>query len=176
MIEVLDGLAKFRKRSAYKGEILLGSMSRLRGGQLGTHLSHQTGRDIDIRLPRREGVPPGIPLRSSRVDWNALWDLVMAFSETEAVVIFLEYKQQKKLYKAAKAGGASEADLRRLLQFPRGSASRRSLVRHVAGHEKHVHIRFRMREPCETECIEKAEGEIEPPAAPIAGAKHPLTA
>jgi LysM repeat protein len=44
-------LDEFHQNSGYTGTLMLGSMSFRRGGKFGPHVSHQSGRDIDIRLP-----------------------------------------------------------------------------------------------------------------------------
>jgi murein endopeptidase len=127
-------------------------MSRARGGEIGTHRSHQSGRDVDIRLPRREGVSQWRPLTARRVDWHATWELVQAFEEVDAIVIFLDYDMQRRLYRTAKGAGASEDRLRELIQFPRGRGAVRGLVRHSDGHVRHMHVRFGCG-PYETECV-----------------------
>ena len=132
--------------------VAVGSMSRPRGGPLGTHQSHQTGRDLDLRLPRRAGVPSWQALKPSRVNWLGTWRLVQALARTDVEVIFLDYGMQRRLYQAAEKAGASEEELATLLQYPRGRHARRGLVRHEDGHDKHLHVRFRCG-PCETECV-----------------------
>lgn len=151
--QVVTSFAAFRKNSGFTGEISVGSMSTPKGGLLGHHRSHQTGRDLDVRLPRKAGVPRYVSLaKARRVDWLATWELVKAFAHSDVVVIFLDYKRQKYLYRAAKADGASEQELSTLLQYPRGGYARRGLVRHFDGHDKHMHVRFGCG-PCEPACL-----------------------
>jgi murein endopeptidase len=118
-------------------------MSRQRGRRIGGHRSHQSGRDLDIRLPLRDGFADKVTPTPRRVDWAAVHALVRAFDESGAVTrIFLDYRLQKRLYKVAKAAGADRKTLRRLIQFPRGPAAGRGLVRHSPGHDIHIHVRF----------------------------------
>ena len=139
----LAALDHFVATSGYPREISVGTMSRQRGGEIGGHISHQTGRDLDIRLPLRPEVPPALDPTPRRVDWAATWDLVRAFARTDAVqIIFLDFGSQRRLYRAAKAAGASEDELAQMLQYPSGSKVSRGLIRHAPGHEGHVHIRF----------------------------------
>lgn len=70
--------------------------------------------------------------------------------------MFLDYKVQRRVYKAAKAAGASEAELATLLQYPRGWAANLGLVRDAHGHDQHIHIRFDCG-PCEPECVRKGD-------------------
>ncbi|MCX4244987.1 penicillin-insensitive murein endopeptidase [Paraliomyxa miuraensis] len=142
----------FFAHGSYPLPLGVGSMSRPRGGPIGEHKSHQSGRDVDLRLPRRPEVPAWQEPRGSRVQWDAVWQLVLAFSQVDAMVIFLDYKAQRRLYRAAKAAGASEAQLGALIQYPRGSKAARGLVRHSSGHEQHLHVRFGCG-PYEPECV-----------------------
>lgn len=152
--QLLTALDQFALASNYARPIKLGTMSRPRGGQVGHHQSHQSGRDLDIRLPLRETVPAGLAPTARRVDWTASWQLIQAFAETDAVqVIFLDYAMQKRVHRAAKAAGASDDEIAELLQWPRGSASNQALVRHEPGHAQHMHVRF-VCGPTEPECVD----------------------
>lgn len=150
--ELLAAIERFHDDSPWTGTLAIGSMSGPRGGALGNHKSHQTGRDVDIRLPRREGVSRYAELKVRRVDWAATWAFVKALSQADTQVIFFDYRRQKYLHRAAKEAGASEDELRKLIQFPRGRQARRGLVRHSPGHEKHLHVRFGCG-PCEVSCV-----------------------
>ncbi len=163
--ELLRGLDDFRTRTPWQGQLALGSMSGPHGGPVGHHKSHQTGRDIDIRLPRREGVSRYADLRARRVDWAAAWAFVQAFAALDTQVIFLDYKRQKHLYRAAQAAGAEDDELTSLLQYPRGAYARRGLVRHYPGHDKHFHVRFSCG-PCEVACASASFAESANPNAP----------
>lgn len=163
--ELLAAISDFRDHTAWEGTLALGAMSGPRGGRLGHHKSHQTGRDIDIRLPRREGVSRYAELRPRRVDWAAAWAFVLAMSRVDTQVIFLDYKRQKYLYRAAKAAGTDEDMLKSMLQYPRGAYARRGLVRHYPGHEKHFHVRFGCG-PCEVACTSASLSDQEHANAP----------
>lgn len=151
---LLAALDHFATTSGYARAIKLGTMSRPRGGQVGKHESHQTGRDLDVRLPLRESIPAGLAPTPRRIDWLAVWQLLDAFEQTGAVqVIFLDYAMQKRVHKAATAAGVSEERLAAMLQWPRGSASNEAIVRHEPGHAAHMHVRFRCG-PAEPECVD----------------------
>jgi hypothetical protein len=155
---LVAGLQAFDARTAWGGTVRLGSMSSAVGGRIGHHKSHQSGRDIDIRLPRKDGVPRGLPLKASRIDWLATWELLAALVDHGAGVIFLEYPVQKRVYKAAREAGVSEGELS-ILQYPRGrfiagtlvDGHRTGVVRHFPGHDHHMHVRYACG-PCEIEC------------------------
>jgi len=150
--QLMLAVAAFHERSEYPLPIPVGSMSRSRGGPITGHKSHQTGRDVDLALLRRPDVPAWREIRGSRVQWDAMWQLVLALSEVDAMVIFLDYRAQRRLYHAGLAAGASEEELAAMVQYPRGYKASRGLVRHASGHEHHMHVRF----GCgsfETECV-----------------------
>ncbi|HWB77454.1 MAG TPA: penicillin-insensitive murein endopeptidase [Nannocystaceae bacterium] len=151
--EFVRALAWYRERTAYGGTIAIGAMSRVRGGPLGGHSSHQTGRDVDIALPRKVDVPSWMELTKRRVDWLAVWDLAVALAEVDTAVVWLDYALQEELYRAARDSGVPKDELRRIIQYPRGHAANRGLVRHEPGHATHLHVRFGCG-PCEVECIE----------------------
>jgi murein endopeptidase len=140
--QLMLAFAAFRERSDYPLPIPVGSMSRPRGGPIAGHRSHQSGRDVDLVLLRRPDVPAWREIRGSRVQWDAMWQLVLAFAKVDAMVIFLDYDAQRRLHRAARAAGADASQLDALIQYPRGNRSARGLVRHASGHEHHMHVRF----------------------------------
>lgn len=153
VLNLVAALQQFHASSGYERDLLLGSMSRRHGGELTGHRSHQSGRDIDIRLPLSAEHPPWFPIKPWRVDFTALWNLVVALADTgEVSIIFLDYELQKSLHKAALDLGIEESVRRSMIQYPRGNAAHLGLIRHSSGHEKHIHVRFRCG-PYETECV-----------------------
>jgi LysM repeat protein len=159
--QVLEAIVRFRSRSPYDKPLVFGSMSAKHGGPLTGHLSHQTGRDLDIRLPLRERVPEWYPVEPRYVDWPALWHLVTALAETgEVMIMFFDYELQKHLHDAAVSEGATEDELRRLLQWPRGSKAHVGLLRPSPGHEAHIHVRFTCGRH-EPECIAQGTPETD---------------
>ncbi|MCA9715382.1 MAG: penicillin-insensitive murein endopeptidase [Myxococcales bacterium] len=127
----------------YEGEIMIGSISRQRGGRFPPHKSHRTGLDIDIRLPLVPGVPPNTYPRPDAVDWPALWELIEALVDTgEVSMIFFDWRLQKHLYAAAREEGVTEDELRPILHWPRREHKWEAIVRHSHGHKGHIHVRF----------------------------------
>jgi LysM repeat protein len=146
-------IARWRRDSGYTRGLSIGALSKEGGGKLSPHKSHQSGRDVDIRLPLAKGVDRGTkPERISDVDWDATWALVKALLDTEEVVyIFLEHGRQKSLYRAARRAGASKEWLAKVLQYPGAKGSGRAIIRHAKGHTSHFHVRFTCGEK-ETRC------------------------
>ena len=152
---LLVALRDFEQQWPYEPDLVLGSMSARHGGPLEGHVSHQSGRDLDVRLPLDASVPPWFPVQPHRVDYKALWFLFKSLADTgEITIIFLDYEIQKQLYKTAAKLGVPEEERRAMIQWPRGQAAHRGLVRHAKGHDRHFHVRFRCG-PYETECVEK---------------------
>ncbi len=155
---VLRGIVLFEARSDYDRPLTFGSMSWRHGGPLAGHVSHQSGRDLDIALPLLVKHPRGVPIRTDRVDWDATWHLITAMFDTkDVVVVFLDYELQKPLFKAATRLGATTEERAQYLQYPRG-AQAPGLVRHSPGHDAHVHIRFACG-PYEMECADNSLGQ-----------------
>jgi hypothetical protein len=144
-IEVLlQALAEFRHDTGYEGEIVVGAISRRRGRRFSPHISHQSGRDIDIRLPLWPGIPSHINPNEDEVDWYATWGLVRAFVETgEVSIIFLDAPLQRRLYEAARVMGESHESLREVITWPSWKNKERPLVRHSKGHDGHIHVRIK---------------------------------
>ncbi|PRP91833.1 Penicillin-insensitive murein endopeptidase precursor [Enhygromyxa salina] len=134
-------IANFRQASGFSGEIVIGSISKKGGGRLKPHSSHQSGRDVDIRLPVKNKSGSSDDVRD--VDWDATWSLIQALVSTgEVQYIFLTTSRQKHLYKAAKRAGASKDMIERVIQYPNKSGSNSGIVRHAKGHTAHFHVRF----------------------------------
>jgi murein endopeptidase len=134
-------VAQWRQASGYAGSLLIGAISKKGGGRLRPHSSHQSGRDVDIRLPlkRTDGSADDV----NDVDWDATWALILALVATgEVEYIFLTTDRQKHLLKAAKRAGASKDMIDRMLQYPETSGNKNGIVRNQKGHTAHIHVRF----------------------------------
>lgn len=140
--QLMVAAVKFKHRTGYEKPVVIGAVSKRKGGRFRPHRSHQSGRDIDIRLPVRASVTGTEPRSTSDIDWDLSWKLVHAFLESgEVQYIFLSYPLQRRLYKAARAAGASKEDLARWIQWPRASKTNNGVVRHAKGHDRHIHVR-----------------------------------
>ena len=134
-------VAQWRQATGFTGALLIGAISKKGGGRLRPHSSHQSGRDVDIRLPlkRADGSADDV----NDVDWDATWGLILALVGTgEVEYIFLTTDRQKHLLKAAKRAGASKDMIDRILQYPETSGNKNGIVRNQKGHTAHIHVRF----------------------------------
>jgi LysM repeat protein/murein endopeptidase len=139
---LLVAIATFRRDSGYDKPLTISSISLKKGGRFGTHSSHRTGRDVDIRLPRKPGASKGEA--PSSIDWTHTWQLVQALVGTgEVEYIFVSWSRQKYLYRAAQSAGATTNQLEKIMQWPRKPNTNRGIVRHADGHVVHLHVRFK---------------------------------
>lgn len=144
--ELHHAVVRFRKNSRYRRELVIQDISLRSGGRFPPHRSHQSGRDVDIRLCVNHRVAKnGVPKTVNQVDWDATWALIHELIKSGQVeYIFLNYDRQRHLYRAAKRAGVPKAQLARWIQYPTHSKSKRSgVVRHSKGHAVHMHVRFR---------------------------------
>jgi murein endopeptidase len=133
-----------RNDIGYRGAITIGALSRPHGGKFSPHLSHQSGRDLDIRLPLRAGLVDVRHPTADDIDWYAAWAIVDAFLRTgEVEAVFLEMGRQERLYTAARALGVDRSRLREVVRWPNWSGPESPIVRHSDGHDTHIHVRIR---------------------------------
>jgi murein endopeptidase len=139
--DIQRALAGFRMETGFESKITIGALSRKVGRRLRPHRSHQSGRDVDVRLPQLPFVE-GYKLESHEIDWYATFALIDAFVRTgDVAVIFLERKFFRRLRRVGRKLGASDERIEHVL----------SHVRHEKGHTGHIHVRFRCA-PTSLEC------------------------
>lgn len=115
--------------------IVVQDLSRRGGGKLHPHLSHQDGRDVDIRLPHRKGARKWGKATPRNLDVPRTWFLIHSLIETSDLeFIFLDRKLKRLVYRHALKQGASVRRLREIFRW---------VIRHEPGHEAHMHVRFR---------------------------------
>lgn len=133
----------FRRRTGFRGKVLVTSLSRKRGGYFPPHKSHQSGRDVDVALVAFPAYGTRRKPTDGRVDWGATWALMRAMIDTGQVqYIFLSYHLQRHLYQAARLMGETPERLEELIQYPRPFREKQGVVRHSRGHDRHFHVRF----------------------------------
>jgi LysM repeat protein len=138
-----EAVAKFRRDTGFDKHLVVGAISLRHGGRFRPHSSHQTGRDVDLRLPKRKGADEKSS-SASDIDWALSWKLVESLIDTgEVEYIFLDWVRQKRLYRAAQAAGASKKRIQQAIQYPRAKKTNHGVVRHADGHNIHIHIRFK---------------------------------
>jgi hypothetical protein len=119
--------------------LVLGDLSARSGGPISPHLSHQSGRDVDIsyfyvgeqRWYRRGN--------AENLDLARNWAFVRALvTETDVEFIFMDNSIQALLKDYAASVGENRAWLDGLF----GGGGQRAIIRYARGHATHVHVRF----------------------------------
>jgi hypothetical protein len=125
--------------------VRLHDLSLRSGGPMTDHVSHQTGRDVDLTY-YQHGCPgpcSGRVVSATELDAGRQWHLLRQWLERrEAQFVFVDYSLQPPLYKAAQTAGATEQQLADWFQYPRGREVRAGIIRHAPGHANHLHVRF----------------------------------
>jgi len=143
---MLRSICEFRRRNPDAGSIVVGDWSGRVGGQLSRHLSHKTGRDVDLSYfikgrPNLKGFAKATP---SNIDVELSWELVRALLDSGQIeYIFMDHKLQRVLYNHALKKGFPQADLDQIFQYPAPRSSRSGIIRWAKGHDDHIHVRFR---------------------------------
>jgi penicillin-insensitive murein endopeptidase len=118
--------------------LALGDISAQSGGPISPHLSHQSGRDVDIayfyvgeqRWYRRGN--------AESLDLPRNWAFIRALlTETDVEFIFMDHPIQGLLHDYALSIGEDRAWVDGL--FGHGE---RAIIRYARGHATHVHVRF----------------------------------
>lgn len=122
-------------------ELYVGQLSRKTGGWLKRHKSHQSGRDVDLGLPYRDGSHWYLKATRENLDVERTLQLVRLLLQTERIeYIFADRSIIAMLQEQAEALGLDEAE-RAQLFYDRAHAPEGAL-RHAWGHSTHLHVRF----------------------------------
>lgn len=118
----------------------LGHISGPKGGRLKPHVSHQSGRDVDISFYYRDGAQWYRRGTAGNLDLPRNWAFVRALIiETDVEMILVDHSIQALLREYAQSIGEDPTWLDGLF---RGGAGLRPILRHAPGHATHFHIRF----------------------------------
>ena len=142
---LVSALHRFQKSSRYGRPIAIASLSRQHGGRLKPHRSHQSGRDVDVRLPVKDRTRPVAykPSHRAEIDWDVAWILVRELLETDHLkYVFLARSGQRMLYRAARRAGLTEAQADVWFQYSPNGDRHKTIIRHADGHVGHIHVRF----------------------------------
>ncbi len=127
-------------------KIHIGDLSRRGGGHFPPHLSHRSGRDVDVGYVLLGTEADDLLFRradTDNLDVPRTWALLRAFVATGYVrIIFADTSIQRLLYDYARESGVDESTLEMLLQYPRGGNFPGGIIRDWPGHKNHFHVRF----------------------------------
>lgn len=148
---IRDAVEEVNNRFARTHRVTIEHISAEHGGHLRPHLSHQSGRDVDIgfyfRNQKRPGPKRFLDATKHALDYSRTWALLDALiypakGGTRVQHIFCDYRVQKALYRWAVRRGKPKAKLKAMFQYPRGRRKLVGVIRHVKGHSGHLHVRF----------------------------------
>lgn len=125
--------------------VLIGNLSSREGGPLAPHKSHQSGRDVDLSYITKWNGTDRVTwqhVTADNLDAELTWRLLKLITrDAEVEVIYMDRRIQKLLLEHAKRHGTiRNARLGNWLEVAGGSEQ--PLIRHVAGHQDHFHVRF----------------------------------
>ena len=122
--------------------IIIGDLSRPQGRPLSPHLSHQSGRDVDMGYYLR-GVGPQRQFSGatrSTLDVARQWAQIRFLLERGTVErMFIDYSLQIPLVQYARRIGEDPAYLAKVFEY----GGEGKIITHSPGHRDHIHIRFR---------------------------------
>ena len=120
--------------------LFVGDLSRQRGGYLQPHLSHQSGKDVDISYFYTRDPKWYTRATASNLDRQRTWAYVRALiSRTDVQFIFIDRRVQRLLRSYAEAIGEDRAWLESVFD---GIPGEPPIIRHEPGHDTHLHVRF----------------------------------
>ena len=116
-------------------------ISKMGGGFLPPHVSHQQGRDVDINFLLEKGEE-----RWRKLLTLPLLPLLIAFlTDPNTEAIFLDWDRQEEVWSALEINPdlPMANALRAELQYPLPKYKGKTRIRHSPGHHNHIHVRFR---------------------------------
>ncbi len=150
--ETIDYLARaveqVHRKYPNSHKMHIGHISSKHGGALSPHRSHQSGRDVDLSYYYLDPKDRWYRRANAKtLDRKRSWALVRALlSETDVQLILINTSVQKLLKEHAQQAGEDPAWLDDVFQYlARGKTRPRHhapIIRHVTGHDTHLHVRF----------------------------------
>lgn len=120
--------------------LMLGDISAKNGGPLRPHVSHQSGRDVDISYYYKTNAVWYARGTAKNLDLHRTWAFVRALiAKTDVDLILIDHSIQKLLREHALSIGEDPEWLESVF---RGRAGLRPIIRHAKGHATHIHVRF----------------------------------
>jgi LysM repeat protein len=120
--------------------LFIGDLSRQRGGYLQPHLSHQSGKDVDVSYYYTRDVKWYTRATPSNLDRQRTWTIVRALiARTDVQFIFIDRRVQRWLRSYAEAVGEDRGWLESVFD---GIPGEPAIIRHEPGHDTHFHVRF----------------------------------
>lgn len=176
--ETVDGLRAVAQEIATlypgRGDLIVTDISRMDGGHLKPHRTHQNGRDVDVLLYANGDLPRARDLKD--LDVERTWAFLMALRrDGMADLVLADMGIQQKLYTYAKKSlELPQTELEALFQYPRGRTIKGTFLQHAKGHRTHMHIRFASPVAVAASALEDARRGVERVAHIVVGRKETL--
>ncbi len=120
--------------------LFVGHLSRKSGGHLAPHLSHQSGRDVDLGFYYSDKPRWYARATTENLDVARTWALVRAIIiETDVEMVLVDHSVIGMLKSYALSHGEDPVWVERIFSGKEGG---RMIIRHARGHRTHLHIRF----------------------------------
>jgi LysM repeat protein len=120
--------------------LFIGDISRKRGGYIKPHISHQSGKDVDISYFYTRNPEWYARANAYNLDRPRTWAFIRALLiQTDVHLIFIDRRVQRLLRSYAEALGEDRDWLDSLFI---GAPGQPSIIRHEPGHDTHMHVRF----------------------------------
>jgi len=120
--------------------LMLGDISITGGGPLRPHISHQSGRDVDIGYYYTTETVWYARGTRKNLDLPRTWAFVRALiAETDIDLILIDHSIQRLLIEHARRIGEDPEWLESVFK---GGTGLRPIIRHARGHATHIHVRF----------------------------------
>lgn len=146
LVSVIEGAVNYvHQHCGETYRVVVGDLSRRKGGRMHPHLSHQSGRDVDVGYFLKQSHSPTYFKKATRqtLDAERTWRfLEYIIKQGELEYAFIHWRLQKPLYEQALKNGFSKEELSPIFQYPRKRGQRVGKIRHVRGHADHIHIRI----------------------------------
>jgi LysM repeat protein len=121
--------------------LALGDISGKHGGPSHPHVSHQSGRDVDIAYFYNDSAGWYARGTAKNLDLGRDWAFVRALiTETDVDLILIDHSIQVLLEDYAREHGEDPSWLAGIFRGVPGKL--RPIIRHAPGHATHIHIRF----------------------------------
>lgn len=119
----------------------VGDISAKSGGHLHPHISHQSGRDVDLGYYLTSGHKWYADARGGNLDKPRTWHLIRTLiADSDVDLILVDRRLQQTLRTYALGIGEDPAWVDDVFQV--SGKSKRPIIFHVAGHATHLHVRF----------------------------------
>lgn len=147
--EIVRVLDAYGQRFPDSAPLLVGDLSFRDGRRIAPHKSHQSGRDVDITLPRLNAPPDyrrfhNLRKKDLHVE-RTFWLLKQFVDGGHVEYMFIDRRWQRLLRDFGESQGAPEEWLNAVFEY-RSTTPQGALVRHERGHHRHVHVRFKCQE------------------------------